>query len=91
MSPAERSDLDDRMVNATSRVQTADQSIDPIRKNLERTGQVLNPDTMNAIRNMHSSLARAQRDIDAGNASAAKDDLAAAEAFAAKVLKSVGR
>ena len=91
LSPAERADLEDRVVNVSSRIETAEQTIDPVRKTLEQNGQSLNPEILNAIRNMHSSLARAQREIEAGSPATARDDLAAADAWAAKVLRSVGR
>jgi hypothetical protein len=51
----------------------------------------LNPDTQSAINLMHANLERAKRDIAAGNAASAKDSLTAADALAARVLKSVGR
>jgi serine/threonine protein kinase len=90
-SAAERAELEDRLIEATSKVQIADQTIEPIRQSLQRTGQALNPDTQSAINLMHANLERAKRDIAAGNATSAKESLTAADALAAKVLKAVGR
>ncbi len=89
--PAELADVEERMANATSKVEIADQTIEPVRQSLAKTGQTLNPDTTSAMANMHSRLARAKRDIGAGDLAAAREDIAAADALAAKVLRSVGR
>ena len=89
--PAEMADIEERMTNATSKVEIAEQTIEPVRQSLASTGQTLNPDISAAMANMRSRLARAKREIAAGDAAAAREDIAAAEAFAAKVLKSVGR
>jgi hypothetical protein len=84
-------DAEERLVNATSKVEIAEQTIEPVKQSLAKTGQSLNPDTSSAMVNMRSRLARAKRDIAAGDAAAAKEDIAAAEALATKVLRSVGR
>jgi hypothetical protein len=84
-------DVEERMANATSKVEIADQTIEPVRQSLAKTGQTLNPDTTSAMANMHSRLARAKRDIAAGDLAAAREDIAAADGLAAKVLRSVGR
>jgi hypothetical protein len=84
-------DIEERMTNAASKVEIAEQTIEPVRQSLASTGQTLNPDISAAMANMRSRLARAKREIAAGDAAAAREDIAAAEAFAAKVLKSVGR
>ena len=88
---AEMADIEDRMANATSKVEIAEQTIEPVRQSLGRTGQSLNPDIAAAMTNMRSRLSRAKRDIAAGDAAAAREDIAAADGLAAKVLKSVGR
>ena len=54
-------------------------------------GQILNADTETAMVQMRGRLAKAKAEIAAGDASAALDDLAAAEAFAARVLRTAGR
>jgi hypothetical protein len=91
LSAAVRADLNERMLNATSKVQGAEQAIEPIRQNLASRGQVLNSDTQNAMVQMRSRLDKAKAEIAAGDAAAAMDDLAATEAFAARVLKTAGR
>jgi serine/threonine protein kinase len=87
----DRAELEDRLIQTNSRVQIADQTIEPIRQSLIRTGQTLNPETQQAINLMHVNLDKAKRQIAAGNDDAAKESLAAAEGLAAKVLRSVGR
>ncbi len=91
LSNAARAELDDRLIEVSSKVQIADQTIEPVRQSLSRTGQTLSSDTQSAINLMHANLERAKRDIAAGNAASAKDSLTAADALATKVLKSVGR
>ena len=90
-SSAERAEVEDKLIEATSKVQIADQTIEPIRQSLQRSGQALNPDTQSAINLMHANLERAKRDIAAGNLASAKESLGAADALAAKVLRAVGR
>jgi hypothetical protein len=91
LSAAVRAELNDRMISATSKVQGAEQAIEPIKQNLAGRGQVLNSDTQNAMVQMRSRLDKAKAEIAAGNADAAKEDMAAAEAFAARVLRTAGR
>ena len=91
LSAAVRADLNDRMINATAKVQGAEQAIDPIRQNLASRGQSLNADTQNAMVQMRSRLEKAKAEIAAGNAAGAADDMAAAEAFATRVLRTAGR
>jgi hypothetical protein len=91
LSSAARAELEDRLIEVSSKVQNADQTIEPVRQSLLRSGQTLNPDTQSAINLMHANLERAKRDIAAGNAASAKDSLTAADALATKVLRSVGR
>ena len=79
------------MINATSKVQGAEQAIEPIRQNLASRGQVLNSDTQNAMVQMRSRLDKAKAEIAAGDAAGAMGDLAATEAFAARVLRTAGR
>jgi len=91
LSAAVRAELNDRMINATSKVLGAEQAIEPIRQNLAGRGQVLNSDTQNAMVQMRNRLDKAKAEIAAGDAEAAKDDMAAAEAFATRVLRTAGR
>ena len=91
LSAAVRAELNDRMINATSKVLGAEQAIEPIRQNLAGRGQVLNSDTQNAMVQMRNRLDKAKAEIAAGDAEGAKDDMAAAEAFATRVLRTAGR
>jgi hypothetical protein len=91
LSAAVRAELNDRMINATAKVQGAEQAIEPIKQNLASRGQTLNSDTQNAMVQMRGRLEKAKAEIASGDASAAKDDMAAAEAFATRVLRTAGR
>jgi len=91
LSAAVRAELNDRLLSATSKVQGAEQAIEPIRQNLASRGQALNADTQSAMAQMRSRLEKAKAEIAAGNAAAAMEDLAGAEAFAARVLRTAGR
>lgn len=81
----------EQLANVSSKVQITDQTIDPVRQNLERSGQTLNADTLARIGRMHASLERAKRAVANGNEADAKESLAAADALATKLLASVGR
>jgi eukaryotic-like serine/threonine-protein kinase len=91
LSATVRAELNERMINAASKVQSAEQAIEPLQQSLASRGQILNSDTQNAMVQMRGRLAKAKAEIAAGDASGAMDDLAAAEAFAARVLKTAGR
>ena len=89
--PAVLAELQDEYSGAESRIQIAEQTIAPVKTKLEQQGQTLNPNTMMDMAKMKIMLDKARREISAGNAGAAKDSLAAARAFADKVLRTVGR
>ena len=89
--PAISPETEDQLISVTSKVEIADQSIEPVRQSLQRDGQTLNADTLARISRMHASLDRAKRAVAAGNEADAKESLAAADAFATKLLSSVGR
>jgi len=89
--PAVSAETEDELNTVTSKVQTTDETIAPVRQNLERTGQTLNADTLARIARMHSCLDRAKRAVAAGNEAEAKENLTAADALATKLLSSVGR
>jgi hypothetical protein len=91
LSAAVRAELNDHMINAAAKVQSAEQAIAPLQKSLAQRGEVLNTGTQTAMVQMRSRLARAKSDIAQGDAAAAQDDMTAAEALAAKVLRTVGR
>jgi len=89
--PSVSAETEDELITVTSKVQTTDETIAPVRQNLERTGQTLNADTLTRIARMHSCLDRAKRAVAAGNEAEAKENLTAADALATKLLSSVGR
>jgi serine/threonine protein kinase len=91
ITAAEKRELNELLINAASRVQSADSTIAPVKASLERTGQSLSPDILSAMNNMHAALERARREIAFGNQAAARESIAAAEGLAAKVLRAVGR
>lgn len=89
--PALQAEVEEKLAQVASRVEIAQQAIEPIRINLEISGQTLNAETSVAMQRMHSSLAMARRQFSSGNFRGANENLTAAEAFAARVLRSVGR
>ena len=88
---AEKAEVEEKLIGVESKVQIAQQAIDNIKRSLESSGQLLNADTSAAAQRMQSSLQMARRQYSAGNYSAAKESLAAADAFAARALRAVGR
>jgi Protein kinase domain len=91
ITAAEKRELQELLINATSKVQIADSTIAPVKASLERTGQSLSPDILSSMNSMHAAIERAKREIAFGNQAAARESIAAAEGLAAKVLRSVGR
>jgi hypothetical protein len=91
ISAADQADLDERTISVSSKVQVADQAVEPYRQNLAKNGQMLTADILNSQSGMHAALERAKRQMAAGNAAAAKESLGAAEAYATKLLRAVGR
>jgi serine/threonine protein kinase len=89
--PAISSETEDQLISVSSKVEIADQTIEPVRQSLQRDGQTLNADTLSRIARMHASLDRAKRAVAAGNETEAKESLGAADALATKLLSSVGR
>jgi hypothetical protein len=85
------SEVEDEISGAESRIQTAEQTIAPIKANLERQGQTLNADTMSALVRMRSMLDKSRRELASGDVAAAKESVATARALADRVLRSVGR
>jgi serine/threonine protein kinase len=89
--PAISAETEDELITVTSKVQTTDETIAPVRQNLERTGQALNADMLARIARMHSCLERARRAVASGNEAEAKENLTAADALATKLLGALGR
>lgn len=91
IAPAELRELENRASNVSAQIDAAEQAIEPIRQSLAAKNQTLNPDLISTITRMHAALDRANRDISEGDSAAARDDLTAAAALAAKALHAVGR
>jgi hypothetical protein len=91
ISDEERADLQDRIESVSAKIESAERNIAPVRQSLEQRGQSLSADLVSAMSLMHLDLDRAKRDLAAGNAAKARDNLTAADGLAAKVLRSVGR
>ena len=79
------------MAGAEARIQTAEQTIAPVKANLERQGQTLNADTMSAMVRMRTMLEKGRREMTSGNMAAAKESFAVARALADRVLRTMGR
>jgi curli biogenesis system outer membrane secretion channel CsgG len=75
-----------RMAQAASMAETADQSVNRLRRSLAESGIRPRADIEIASITMHSRLGSARRKIDAGNAAGALDDITAAENLATTVL-----
>jgi len=91
ISDEERADLQDRIESVSAKIESAERNIAPVRQSLEQRGQSLSADLVSAMSLMHLDLDRAKRDLAAGDAAKARDNLTAADGLAAKVLRSVGR
>ena len=83
--------VEEELINVAAKVENAEQTIEPIRQNLARTGQALSADISSATIRMRGQLEKAKRDARAGNFAGARESLSIADALANKVLKSVGR
>lgn len=79
------------MASVESRVVIAEQTIQPLRQNLEAQGQTLNANTLSDLGAMRVRLNQAKRYLASGNESGARESMAAAQAFADRVMKTVGR
>jgi eukaryotic-like serine/threonine-protein kinase len=91
LSPVQTAELQEQLMGVESKIHIAEEMIGPIQSNLQKNGQDLNADLLNAIDRMHNLHDRAKQDIAERNLEDAKEDLAAAESFAARVLHAVGR
>ncbi len=91
MSAQEASELETQMVSTLARVEIAEGNIAPIKQRLEQQGLSLHPSVTDAMINMKASVARAKRQFGSGDVAGARESLAAADAFAARVLKASGR
>lgn len=78
-------------VRVSARVRIAENAVVPVRESLERSGQMLHPDTLTAMTRMQMSLELAKKDLEAGALAEAKENLRLADVFASRVLKAMGR
>ncbi len=63
ITAAEKRELQELLINATSKVQIADSTIAPVKASLERTGQSPSPDILSSMNSMHAAIeARQARD-----------------------------
>lgn len=83
-------DLENRLINVTAKVQSAEQTLEPMSQRLAQDGQTLNADTLARLKLMRATLDKANRDLQAGDTAAATESLSRAEALAKKLLQSVG-
>jgi hypothetical protein len=88
---AEKLAAEDKLAAVTAKVQNANALVESLRQSLEKSGQMLNLETSTAARRMQSSLEAAKRHMSAENWTAANESLAAADAFATRALRAVGR
>lgn len=91
VSSADANAFEEELINVTTKIGTAEQTVEPVRRNLERSGQTLNADTLAAITRMRLQLEKAKREAASGNLAGARETLGIADALATKVLRSVGR
>ena len=84
-------ELQERLASVEARVQVAEQSIEPVRKNLEAQSLTLSPTIMTDLSSMKVRLNQAKRAMAIGNEASALDHMAAARALADRVLKAIGR
>jgi hypothetical protein len=84
-------DLQEHLTSVTSKVQSVEQTFEPISQNLARNGETLNAGTLARLSQIRANLDKANRDPEAGNDAAAQDSLSIADALADKLLRSAGR
>lgn len=91
LSAAEQRELETRATEVRIQMETAEQALEPQRQRLAALGDALNPDLTATISRMHAAYDRASRDMGEGNAAGVKENLTAASALAAKLMRAVGR
>ena len=90
-SRAGYTEIKERLISVTSKIQIAEDSIEPIRQNVARQGHTLHPDALGAMTRMRMALDTAKKEVERGDWESAKSSLDIAEANANRVLKFVGR
>lgn len=84
-------ELEERLTNVGTKVDSAEQSLAPVGQSLASRGESLNADTLARISRMKSSLEKAKQAAATGDEATATENLNIAEALAEKLLRSVGR
>ncbi|MEZ5403881.1 MAG: serine/threonine-protein kinase [Bryobacteraceae bacterium] len=80
-----------KLITVTAKAKIAEETMDELKRNAERIGQLVHPDTTAAFTRMRVSLEVANKEIEAGDVESALETLGVAEANANKVLKVGGR
>lgn len=91
MSTEEASALETRLIGVMAKAENAETSVAHLQTDLQRKGLSIHPSTIDALSNMRTAVARAKRQFAAGDVNGVNDSLAAAEVFAGRALKAVGR
>ncbi|MEZ5353883.1 MAG: serine/threonine-protein kinase [Bryobacteraceae bacterium] len=80
-----------RLISVSAKARIAEETMDELKRNSERLGQLVHPETTSAFTRMRISLELAQKEIEAGDVEQALESLGIAEANANRVLKTGGR
>jgi eukaryotic-like serine/threonine-protein kinase len=91
IAPAEMRELERRVADVSAQIDAAEQLIEPLRQTLTASNQTLNPSLIQKMTMMRDALKRANRNIQDGDAGAARQELETASNFAAQVSKAGGR
>ena len=73
-----------------SSVGAAEEVMRQLQAGAAREGQIVHPDVTQKVNNMRAALDMARQDLDSGSLSAARENILAAETYAARVIKSGG-
>lgn len=90
-STQEVDEVETRLVNVSTKAQSAEQNLEPLRARLQQQGMTLSPSVMEDLGLMRSSLLKARRQFASGDVGGARETLEAAEVFATRVLRAAGR
>jgi hypothetical protein len=91
--PVNRAEYDEArrlFIHATSSVGTAEEVMRQLQAGAAREGQIVHSDVTQKVNNMRAALDMARQDLDSGSLSAARENILAAETYAARVIKSGG-
>jgi serine/threonine protein kinase len=90
-SQSDYSEIKERLISVTAKVQIAEDSIEPVRRNVAAQGHTLHPDLLAAMSRMRMAIDTARKEIGRNDWASAQSSLNIAEANANRVLKFVGR